>query len=173
MIRMEEKQNRKGFTLGELLIVGAIIAVLVAISIPIFHHQQRKARLAANQANARDAEEMAVANYLTDGMTSTVYFCVDGTGSHNGYVPASGTGYSYIRGRNNHALYIPEDMNITKPINLWTTEDIICSDRKTKAGDKVVKAWLVTVDYSKDYEIGIVALYDGQYIGNVGMYVGK
>ena len=30
------KKNKKGFTLAELLIVVAIIAVLVAISIPIF-----------------------------------------------------------------------------------------------------------------------------------------
>ena len=30
------KQNRKGFTLAELLIVVAIIAVLVAVVIPLF-----------------------------------------------------------------------------------------------------------------------------------------
>lgn len=30
------KQNRKGFTLAELLIVVAIIAVLVAVAIPLF-----------------------------------------------------------------------------------------------------------------------------------------
>ncbi|WP_371832638.1 type IV pilin protein [Grylomicrobium aquisgranensis] len=35
---MRRKQN-KGFTLAELLIVVAIIAVLVAISIPIFNNQ--------------------------------------------------------------------------------------------------------------------------------------
>lgn len=37
-------KNRKGFTLAELLIVVAIIAVLVAISIPIFTGQMEKAR---------------------------------------------------------------------------------------------------------------------------------
>ena len=49
------KKNKKGFTLAELLIVVAIIGVLVAISIPIFNNQLRKARLATNQANARAA----------------------------------------------------------------------------------------------------------------------
>lgn len=44
---MKRKLN-KGFTLAELLIVVAIIVVLVAISIPIFHTQLRKARLATN-----------------------------------------------------------------------------------------------------------------------------
>ena len=36
------KENKKGFTLAELLIVVAIIAVLVAISIPIFTSQLEK-----------------------------------------------------------------------------------------------------------------------------------
>lgn len=58
------KDNRKGFTLAELLIVVAIIAVLVAISIPIFHAQLRKARPATNQANGRAAFSAAEAAYL-------------------------------------------------------------------------------------------------------------
>ena len=36
------KKKRKGFTLAELLIVVAIIAVLVAIGIPIFTSQLEK-----------------------------------------------------------------------------------------------------------------------------------
>ena len=58
------KQNKKGFTLAELLIVVAIIAVLVAISIPIFHAQLWKARLATNQANGRAEFSAAEAAYL-------------------------------------------------------------------------------------------------------------
>ena len=42
------KKNTKGFTLAELLIVVAIIAVLVAISIPVFTSQLHKARVAAD-----------------------------------------------------------------------------------------------------------------------------
>ena len=60
---MRRKLN-KGFTLAELLIVVAIIAVLVAISIPIFHAQLRKARLATNKANARVAFSAAEVAYL-------------------------------------------------------------------------------------------------------------
>lgn len=60
---MKRKQN-KGFTLAELLIVVAIIAVLVAISIPIFSSQLRKARLAANKANARAALSAAMAEFI-------------------------------------------------------------------------------------------------------------
>ena len=47
------KNNKKGFTLAELLIVVAIIAVLVAISIPIFSAQLEKSREATDLANLR------------------------------------------------------------------------------------------------------------------------
>ena len=49
------KENKKGFTLAELLIVVAIIAVLVAISIPIFTSQLEKSREATDAANIRAA----------------------------------------------------------------------------------------------------------------------
>ena len=51
---MEKKRNNKGFTLAELLIVVAIIAVLVAIAIPIFTNQLEKSKEATDVANIRD-----------------------------------------------------------------------------------------------------------------------
>ncbi len=68
---MFKKLNKKGFTLAELLIVVAIIGILVAISIPIFTSQLRKARLATNQANARAAYAAAVADRLDKETTGT------------------------------------------------------------------------------------------------------
>ena len=50
-----KKKLHKGFTLAELLIVVAIIAVLVAISIPIFSKQLEKSRDATSVANLRSA----------------------------------------------------------------------------------------------------------------------
>lgn len=64
---MKKLTNKKGFTLAELLIVVAIVAVLVAISIPIFSGKLLKAKIATNQANIRAAKAAAVADYLTDG----------------------------------------------------------------------------------------------------------
>ena len=60
------KKNNKGFTLAELLIVVAIIAVLVAISIPIFTSQLEKSREATDMANIRAAYSEIAASALTD-----------------------------------------------------------------------------------------------------------
>ena len=38
----EFRENKKGFTLAELLVVVAIVAILVAISVPIFTAQLRR-----------------------------------------------------------------------------------------------------------------------------------
>ena len=65
------KENKKGFTLAELLIVVAIIAVLVAISIPIFTSQLEKAREATDLANIRSAYAELTAEYLTAGSDAT------------------------------------------------------------------------------------------------------
>ena len=58
------KNKRKGFTLAELLIVVAIIAVLVAIAIPIFTSQLEKSREATDAANIRAAYAQASVEVL-------------------------------------------------------------------------------------------------------------
>ena len=63
------RENKKGFTLAELLVVVAIVGILVAISIPVFTAQLGKARRATNQANLRAAKAAAVAEYLTSDDT--------------------------------------------------------------------------------------------------------
>ena len=61
-----KKNNNKGFTLMEMLIVVAIIAVLVAIAIPVFTNQLEKAREATDAANIRSAYAEVMATALTD-----------------------------------------------------------------------------------------------------------
>lgn len=119
---MFKKLNKKGFTLAELLIVVAIIGVLVAISIPIFTAQLRKARLATNQANARAAYAAAVAAELDK----------DGSGT-------GGAIYSYVV---DTAVATKETSSggtaITGAISDWTvsTGDL---------GNKVADKWYVTL----------------------------
>lgn len=61
-----KKNNNKGFTLMEMLIVVAIIAVLVAIAIPVFTNQLEKAREATDEANVRSAYAEVMACAMTD-----------------------------------------------------------------------------------------------------------
>ena len=63
---MKKIKNTKGFTLMEMLIVVAIIAILVAIAIPTFTKQLEKAREAADIANIRSAYSEAMVKYLND-----------------------------------------------------------------------------------------------------------
>lgn len=58
-------KNKKGFTLAELLIVVAIIAVLVAISIPVFTNQLEKAREAVDLENVRSAYSIIQTSFMT------------------------------------------------------------------------------------------------------------
>ena len=62
-----KKNNKKGFTLAELLIVVAIIAVLTAIAIPVFTTQLEKSREATDMSNIRAAYAEVMANYLANG----------------------------------------------------------------------------------------------------------
>ena len=65
-----KRKNEKGFTLMELLIVLAIIAILIAIAIPTFSGQMEKSREATDLANVRSAyAELMVKVNEADGAT--------------------------------------------------------------------------------------------------------
>ena len=69
-----KKLNKKGFTLAELLIVVAIIAVLVAIAIPIFMNSLAKAEKAAADANVRSVKAAAINTILEQWDMAPGYF---------------------------------------------------------------------------------------------------
>ena len=120
--------NKKGFTLAELLVVVAIIAVLVAVSIPIFSAQTKKANLATNQANARAAKAAAVSEVLGGGFTSAkpVYE----------YDITTGTG-AWVE----KATYSDKvgDTTANVDISSWTVDTVVKSD--IKLGTKTFKKW--------------------------------
>ncbi len=62
-------KNNKGFTLAELLIVVAIIAVLTAVAIPVFGNALEKAKESTDLSNLRAAYAEAVAEMLNSQPT--------------------------------------------------------------------------------------------------------
>ena len=66
MNRLKRKLGKNGgFTIVEMLIVVAIIAILIAISIPMFSAALERTRHAVDDANYRDAISLANIEYLT------------------------------------------------------------------------------------------------------------
>lgn len=124
--------NKKGFTLAELLVVVAIIAVLVAVSIPIFSAQTKKANLATNQANARAAKAAAVSEVLGNGYDSTktiyAYDITKGTGAF---------------GSDNGKLTIA---TTSLDISAWAITTQLGSSADDNMGSTTYKKWYVTVD---------------------------
>lgn len=80
-------KNRKGFTLMEMLIVVAIIAILVIIAIPTFNSALAKARAATDVANIRSGYAAALVEAMTNGVDqnadkNTYYLLKDGSVSN-------------------------------------------------------------------------------------------
>lgn len=159
-----EKNNRKGFTLAELLIVVAIIAVLVAISIPIFHAQLRKARLATNQANGRAAFSAAEAAYLENmekygisqantasgnkGTITYTYFVGAGKGMLN---------FHYRPGDNRWIRDSGGNIYTDTDVSHWTVDTPVSDGYQI--GDRIANIWTIHMNPENGQIVGYYCAY--------------
>lgn len=107
--------------------------VLVAISIPIFTGQLKKARLATNQANARAAYACATTEFMlkysesgSDKAVSFTYKNEDGTGAFDTTAASADI----------------TETNISK----WETTTKFVGTGDTTLGDKTATEWTVVLD---------------------------
>ena len=99
-----KKMNNKGFTIVELVIVIAVIAILAAVMIPTFSGIVGKAQLSAELQKVTAAYKEALAEELTDGdfdgqeiPVGNYKFVISATGSQVTGVtvtPVTATGYT-------------------------------------------------------------------------------
>jgi len=71
MKAIKKLQNKKGFTLMEMLIVVAIMVILMAVSIPVFTNQLNKVKETTDDANLRAAKSTAITAVMTGDTTVT------------------------------------------------------------------------------------------------------
>lgn len=144
------KNKNKGFTLAELLIVVAIIAVLVAISIPIFNNQLKKARLATNQANGRaafSAAEAAYLDYVAEHGSAPVNKSSNSQDVTYTYFPAAGKGIlnftlgdmRWLYGSTSGGRGVAVSDNID--VSSWTVDTVLSDENMI--GDNVAEIWTI------------------------------
>lgn len=145
------KKNNKGFTLAELLIVVAIIAVLVAISIPIFTTQLEKSREAVDISNMRAAYAIAETDIITEGYKDTNAY-TESSGSYVGYYdlatssmvkakPTTGYGKASVDGNQVKDPDFPANATFTFDGNVEDEVIKVTLEKQTDGSYKATLEW--------------------------------
>ena len=135
---MRKLHSKKGFTLAELLIVVAIIAVLVAIAIPVFTSQLEKSREATDISNIRSAYAEVVAEYLASGADDPYYSEVSLKQQQDGWQnKENNTLYTRVNGTETAVTIADNIVGKSKTVYVNVAADGTVTVSDTSAGTKV------------------------------------
>ncbi len=172
--RSGTRVSQSGFTLVELLVVVIIIAILVSVSVPLYHRVVGAARLAANQTNARTAVIQVETLYdkpTEEDLAETIrdrnehmYFRYDTQTGKASYLgvdtrsPGQGTTYQHFA----NVGYKAAGGQGTTVIGEWNSHTPSKLDNgqmsTTVLTDRVYRYWDIAVQGDWDY-IAIVCLW--------------
>ncbi len=132
------KMNKKGFTLIEMLVVIAIIAVLVSIVVPAVSNSTTKAKASTDAANLRSLKaeaQIAVLNagYSNPGTTDVDLLTTD--------IDDDATATAYALSDNSKATKSKTDETLTLSVKMTADGSIIC-----KFGDYTIEDFAEVAD---------------------------
>jgi len=152
MNKMRKMKNKKGFTLMEMLIVVAIIAILIAIAIPTFASSLNKARVATDETNIRSGYAAVMTEILTDEAYNV-------EGSTTGTAPATFT--------------LKKDGTVSTTGDAYTTQGKPSAD--VEIAGKSVKKWEKgqNVTYTYHYDTNTIDITVGAASSTPDVSTGK
>ena len=111
------KNNKKGFTIVELVIVIAVIAILAAVLIPTFSNIIKRANESADIQAVRNMNTYLAINEITEGKTIIdVYDALEKGGmTAKNYKPLTSDRYFFWDSTLNRILYTDDQYNVTFP----------------------------------------------------------
>lgn len=116
---LNTKLNKKGFTLAELLVVVAIIAILVAVSIPIFTGKLNEAKESTDLANERAAKAAATVAYIEKDIDTTQDFSKYYDAKEGVLQDNKPAGYGKYKNNKDKVLRVTISANSSKVVLKW------------------------------------------------------
>ena len=158
-----KRSNKKGFTIVELVIVIAIIAILAAVLIPTFASLIQKANESNDIQAAKNMNTFLAAANVTGDIKSIldVYDVFEDSGfAVENYTPLYKNRYYYYDKEYNQILYVDEKFNViyptehknlTKDGRTWMSLSMSAPKREAPNGYKVSETVDVTVKSAAEY----------------------